>query len=128
MTNQLTHAEIIKHMVDFGYDSVEYQVDSTIWYTPNAIYNPLSKPRFKWRIKPIQKTICINNFPASERKALENGESYFFLPTGLVDSCKWLGSEADYQRLEQGLVYKKEGECTKAMNLLKYALVNVKKD
>lgn len=58
MTKPLPHAEIIKHMVEHGFDSVEGQILGD-WYPATDMVNPLTRPELPWRIKPVTVTVEI---------------------------------------------------------------------
>jgi hypothetical protein len=53
----LKHAEVIKHMVEHGFESVEGLFHAG-WGRATQWVNPTSVPSMQWRIKP--KTLRIN--------------------------------------------------------------------
>lgn len=61
MTKQLPHADVIKHMAEHGFDSVECRMrnDDTEVFTASGGLNPVSNPHWQWRIKPNTITVEI---------------------------------------------------------------------
>ncbi|MDE2104925.1 MAG: hypothetical protein KGL39_47245 [Patescibacteria group bacterium] len=56
---KLPHAEVIKHMIEHGYESVEWHHPDSKWLPASAHCNPFNLGEFPWRIKPDTVTVEI---------------------------------------------------------------------
>jgi hypothetical protein len=119
----IKHAEIIKHMVDHGYESVEYEYGGR-WFFARESITPLRLPTFNWRIRPAEKLLHIENFPTPETKALAYGETYYLLTISpcIPNLCTWYNANDEWVALKKGRVYKSKDKCNLARNLLLSAL------
>jgi hypothetical protein len=104
MTKKLPHAEIIKHITDHGFDSVQVRdkhID--VWNCGDVHVNPVTCPSLVWRKTPETVDVFIRDLPMAEKKAPECNTRYFMLLSH--SECVWNGTQLDRLALKMRRVY-----------------------
>ena len=120
---QLKHADVIKHMVDNGYPSVECpQIgDDGNMPTVTQYFNPVTAPKYQWRIKPTTLTINVE-IPKPETEPLKEGTEFWILFSS--NSYTWREPIGEYLKnvLSSGRVYTSRENRDEAERILTAAL------
>jgi hypothetical protein len=122
---QLPHADVLRHMADHGFKSVEYIsgicADGELikCYADERI-NPLASPELPWRLKSSITPLHIDDFPMPETEAPAFKTHYYALFS--LGFMVWDNHHIDFEHLSSGLVYIDENKRDKANELLIAAL------
>ena len=104
----MKHADVIKHMAEHGFESVEYgqndNLKPSIWATSSLTINPVIDQGLQWRIKPATLRINVEiPMPCSESQA---------------QAALWLGKNSQ----RNPIYFKSQDDCDEAKRILVAAL------
>jgi hypothetical protein len=132
LSKQLSHAAVLKHMANHGFNAVEHICgidadDKPIKYYANERINPLTSPELSWRIKQVVTPLVIDDFPYPETQAPALNTYYYPLFILSPQFCCWNGDSQDVKFLDSGRVYLAAEKRDKANELLIGALLQKEK-
>lgn len=115
MSNKMKHADVIVHMAQNGFNSVEgFDPKYHFWLTATDVNNPTTCPSWEWRIKSTEVEYKVKVELPMQVKP-EHGEGYWYINHDGVDFSYWDGGLFDNKLFNTGNIWDSKDKAQAAM-------------